>query len=175
MSIDPVTTDANTGGSFNRYAYANNSPYKYIDPDGREAAEKFVEQHRKDMEAGKGDIYKPLMPVAVAGTAVMGVITVVAAAPVALAATQSVLAPAVAIPVAKELAKQELKSIGSLAKQAAKHEKKLNEFIANPTVRPGMENLPKAQIEMQQAQRIFDIKVEIQKNFVDKIFEIMGH
>ncbi len=32
-----MTTDANTGGSFNRYAYANNSPYKYIDPDGRDA------------------------------------------------------------------------------------------------------------------------------------------
>jgi len=36
LSIDPVTTDANTGDSFNRYAYANNSPYKYIDPDGRD-------------------------------------------------------------------------------------------------------------------------------------------
>jgi RHS repeat-associated protein len=35
LSIDPVVTDANTGGSFNRYAYANNSPYKYVDPDGR--------------------------------------------------------------------------------------------------------------------------------------------
>jgi RHS repeat-associated protein len=35
LSIDPVITDANTGGSFNRYAYANNSPYKYVDPDGR--------------------------------------------------------------------------------------------------------------------------------------------
>jgi RHS repeat-associated protein len=35
LSIDAVTTDANTGGSFNRYAYANNNPYKYIDPDGR--------------------------------------------------------------------------------------------------------------------------------------------
>jgi RHS repeat-associated protein len=37
LSIDPVTTDTNTGSSFNRYAYANNSPYKYIDPDGRDA------------------------------------------------------------------------------------------------------------------------------------------
>jgi RHS repeat-associated protein len=37
LSIDPVTTDANTGGSFNRYAYADNSPYRYIDPDGRDA------------------------------------------------------------------------------------------------------------------------------------------
>jgi RHS repeat-associated protein len=35
LSIDPVTTDANTGSSFNRYAYANNSPYKYVDPNGR--------------------------------------------------------------------------------------------------------------------------------------------
>lgn len=35
MSIDPVTTDADTGSGFNRYAYANNNPYKYIDPDGR--------------------------------------------------------------------------------------------------------------------------------------------
>jgi hypothetical protein len=36
LSIDPVTTDANTGGSFNRYVYAGNNPYKYIDPDGRD-------------------------------------------------------------------------------------------------------------------------------------------
>ena len=45
MSIDPVVTDANTGGSFNRYAYVNNSPYKYVDPDGRSpdnAADRFV-------------------------------------------------------------------------------------------------------------------------------------
>lgn len=38
LSIDPVTTDANTSDSFNRYAYAENSPYKYIDPDGRQSA-----------------------------------------------------------------------------------------------------------------------------------------
>ncbi|MET0859027.1 MAG: RHS repeat-associated core domain-containing protein [Telluria sp.] len=37
LSVDPVTTDANSGSSFNRYAYANNSPYSYIDPDGRQA------------------------------------------------------------------------------------------------------------------------------------------
>lgn len=30
-----MTTDANTGGSFNRYNYANNNPYSYVDPDGR--------------------------------------------------------------------------------------------------------------------------------------------
>lgn len=35
LSVDPVTTDAITGGHFNRYTYADNKPYKYIDPDGR--------------------------------------------------------------------------------------------------------------------------------------------
>ncbi|MDO8653461.1 MAG: RHS repeat-associated core domain-containing protein [Undibacterium sp.] len=37
LSEDPVLTDANTGAAFNRYAYAQNNPYKYIDPDGRAA------------------------------------------------------------------------------------------------------------------------------------------
>ncbi|MFZ2990701.1 RHS repeat-associated core domain-containing protein [Ideonella sp.] len=35
MSADPVRPDAATGGNFNRYWYANNSPYRYTDPDGR--------------------------------------------------------------------------------------------------------------------------------------------
>jgi RHS repeat-associated protein len=35
LSVDPVTTGAKTGGNFNRYTYANNSPYKYKDRDGR--------------------------------------------------------------------------------------------------------------------------------------------
>jgi len=33
--IDPVDVDENNPHSFNRYAYANNNPYKYVDPDGR--------------------------------------------------------------------------------------------------------------------------------------------
>ncbi|MFZ6646018.1 RHS repeat-associated core domain-containing protein [Undibacterium sp. TJN25] len=41
MSMDPVITDANSGSGFNRYAYADNSPYKYSDPDGRQAAMAF--------------------------------------------------------------------------------------------------------------------------------------
>ncbi|MCY7354818.1 MAG: RHS repeat-associated core domain-containing protein [Lysobacter sp.] len=35
LSVDPVTANSNTGGNFNRYWYANNSPYKFTDPDGR--------------------------------------------------------------------------------------------------------------------------------------------
>ncbi len=37
LSEDPVLTDANSGGSLNGYAYANNNPYKYVDPDGKNA------------------------------------------------------------------------------------------------------------------------------------------
>ena len=37
LSVDPVTADGNTGGNFNRYWYANNNPYRFLDPDGRAA------------------------------------------------------------------------------------------------------------------------------------------
>ncbi len=34
MGIDPVGVDENNVHSHNRYAYANNNPYKFVDPDG---------------------------------------------------------------------------------------------------------------------------------------------
>ena len=37
LSIDPVEADPNSGSNFNRYWYANNNPYKFTDPDGRNA------------------------------------------------------------------------------------------------------------------------------------------
>ena len=37
VSPDPVGFDETNLHSFNRYAYANNNPYKYVDPDGRQA------------------------------------------------------------------------------------------------------------------------------------------
>lgn len=35
-SNDPVKANPNTGASFNRYSYAANNPYKFVDPDGRD-------------------------------------------------------------------------------------------------------------------------------------------
>lgn len=36
LSVDPVAPYSNPLGAFNRYWYANNNPYRFIDPDGRE-------------------------------------------------------------------------------------------------------------------------------------------
>jgi RHS repeat-associated protein len=49
LSIDPVTTDANSGASFNRLAYALNDPYGFVDPDGR--AEQPVDQEAERQKA----------------------------------------------------------------------------------------------------------------------------
>ena len=35
LSVDPISADQAGGDNFNRYWYANNSPYAYTDPDGR--------------------------------------------------------------------------------------------------------------------------------------------
>jgi RHS repeat-associated protein len=35
LSVDPVTAYSNPVGSFNRYKYAANNPYRFLDPDGR--------------------------------------------------------------------------------------------------------------------------------------------
>ncbi len=35
MGVDPAEVDTANIHSFNRYAYANNNPYRFVDPDGR--------------------------------------------------------------------------------------------------------------------------------------------
>jgi hypothetical protein len=54
-----------------------------------------------------------------------------------------------------------LRSIRSLEKQITEHQQKIADFKANPTIRPGMENLPKNVIEAQQQGRIRHLEKEI--------------
>ncbi|WP_407353138.1 RHS repeat domain-containing protein [Luteimonas sp. R10] len=37
LSVDPVGVSTSSGANFNRYWYANNNPYSFIDPDGRQS------------------------------------------------------------------------------------------------------------------------------------------
>jgi RHS repeat-associated protein len=39
LSVDPVAASSNPIGMFNRYRYAANSPYRFLDPDGRQHAD----------------------------------------------------------------------------------------------------------------------------------------
>jgi len=38
LSVDPVTAFEQSVGQFNRYGYANGSPYSFTDPNGRQAS-----------------------------------------------------------------------------------------------------------------------------------------
>lgn len=42
ISIDPVDVDPENPHSLSRYAYANNNPYRYVDPDGAYAEDLFL-------------------------------------------------------------------------------------------------------------------------------------
>lgn len=42
LSTDPIAADTGAGANFNRYWYANNSPYRFTDPDGRSGFDFFA-------------------------------------------------------------------------------------------------------------------------------------
>ncbi|WP_231623941.1 RHS repeat domain-containing protein [Neisseria sp. 83E34] len=71
-----------------------------------------------------------------------------------------------------KLSDSDKKSIRSYEKLIDEHKKKIEEFKKNPTVRPGMENLPKDIIKKQQEGRIKHWEKEI-KAFQKNISDIM--
>jgi hypothetical protein len=42
MGVDPVGFQEDNIHSFNKYAYGNNNPYRFVDPDGNQAVENFL-------------------------------------------------------------------------------------------------------------------------------------
>ncbi|KRB84893.1 hypothetical protein ASE26_29605 [Duganella sp. Root198D2] len=71
ITQDPYEGDWKTPLSLHHYLYAYGNPTVYVDLNGYEATDRFVEQHRNDMENGRGAIYAPLQKPAVAVVAAM--------------------------------------------------------------------------------------------------------
>jgi hypothetical protein len=82
-----------------------------------------------------------------------------------------VSAGAIAPKSTSELSREAQKGIRSLENRIAEHETKLANFKANPTVRPGMENLPEEIIKKQQQARIQHLENELQtfRNNIEKL------
>jgi hypothetical protein len=72
------------------------------------------------------------------------------------------------------LSKSEQKAIRSLKDHIAEHEQKIADFKSNPTVRPGMENLPKEKIEVQQARRLEHCKHPVNTGLTCPAFFELG-
>jgi RHS repeat-associated protein len=180
LSTDPVLTDANTGASFNRYVYANNSPYKYIDPDGRQQTLAFCLGGPAGCAVG---VVLTGVTVYYAGKAITGTAAAVANSNSSNGSnsgnnsnssksTKGSSTSGAAPPPGdnnnddkdksgdKELSKQDKKSIRSLEKRVEEHKAKLEAFKQNPTVRPGMEGQSEETIKAQQAERIKHLETE---------------
>jgi len=54
LSVDPIAADSNTGANFNRYKYAANNPYRFIDPDGRADWDMFFDSFKVEVSGGMG-------------------------------------------------------------------------------------------------------------------------
>ncbi|MCB1053965.1 MAG: DNRLRE domain-containing protein [Acidobacteria bacterium] len=72
----------------------------------------------------------------------------------------------------EHLTTSQRRSVRSLEKRIAEHRVKLDEFLANPTVRPGMEGLPEEAIQAQQLARIRHLEGEI-RTFENNILKIL--
>ena len=73
----------------------------------------------------------------------------------------------------KQLTFSEQKEIRSLNKRIKEHKAKIEDFKKNPTIRPGMENLPKDIVKNAQERRILHLEREI-KAFQKRIDAIKG-
>jgi hypothetical protein len=185
MSIDPVEFTETNPVSFNRYAYANNSPYAFYDPDGNSAVTFIGGVIYESAQALQGNGFNSsnLAGALVDGyngegdgfasAAVGDALTFAGGAVGALAKAAKIGKAAQGAKSGHTLTKSAEKGISSLEKRIAEHEKKLADFKNNPTVRPGMEGQSEATIKAAQESRIRHLNKEIQ-TFKENIKKLKG-
>lgn len=171
VSLDPLGPREGDPHSFNRYAYGNNNPYKFVDPDGRNAVYAFRAGWMIGVSATT--VFEMVAGVSL-GVAIYNVTHDDPDSDLSVVNSSSGAAGSSPPPdddKEKGLSKEDRKSIRSLEKQIDRHQQKITDFKNNPSVRPGMEGQSKEVVEAQQAARIRHLETEIRtfQNNIDKI------
>ncbi len=198
MSLDPAdSTNVGVPQGWNKYAYVTNRPMGHIDPDGRESLGALAGD-RDSRELINGEItaqefqaranargapalfaaslVNPIDDLSVGGLAFEAAAGIVSRSKIVRRVggfLRRVFRGGDRASAVEKLSREAQKSIRSFEKQISKHEQKLAEFKANPTVRPGMEHLPVEVINQQQLTRIRKLEQEIEtfKENIQKILQ----
>ncbi|GKT19446.1 hypothetical protein AVHY2522_22490 [Acidovorax sp. SUPP2522] len=156
IQADPIGLE----GGWNRYLYVEGSPTNLVDPSGLAS-----------VMPGGGLADSPLLDNGSSCSPMFQQPRVDDGGCIATSGGPSICIGPGSIKSVGNLSKEVLKGIGSLEKQIAQHEKKLLEFMNNPTVRPGMENQPLEVIRRQQMIRMEHLRTEINtfRNNIEKL------
>ncbi|WP_223619063.1 Ig-like domain-containing protein [Lysobacter sp. ESA13C] len=92
LSVDPVSVDITVGANFGRYVYANNNPYRFTDPDGRQSRDLENEYRHSGASPPKGGNGPNLLAWGVA-EALCGFCDLSYTAPSGSGAVESIAAP----------------------------------------------------------------------------------
>ncbi|MDR6842185.1 RHS repeat-associated core domain-containing protein [Pseudoxanthomonas sacheonensis] len=170
LSGDPVGVSPINALNFNRYWYASNNPYKNTDPDGRcdGPSTCAIDRDIEAMNNGEMSRDEFMDRSAARAAGAVGGLTLLFLGRAALPVVGGLLGRQALKEGQKKISAEATRGIRSLEKRIAEHTKKLEEFKANPTVRPGMEKMSKEAIQGQQKKRIEHLEKEI-KTFRENI------